>query len=156
MSAVQKHNTELLTTFSIGKEIFAIEVLKIQEVTGNPTVVRMPLAPVFVKGLVNLRGQIATAIGLHELLNLTSIAENKEFMSVVCKLDGNLISLLVDSIGEVVELDEKLFEPAPLTLSPQIRKYLKGIYKMNGTLLNVLNLDMLSKELSPTIETNKQ
>lgn len=154
MSAAQKMEAiEQLTTFSVGGELFAIEVLKIQEVTGTPVVVRMPLAPSFVKGLVNLRGQIATAIGLHELLQLEAKVDSAQCMSVVCKLEGNLISLLVDTIGEVVELDVKLFEPAPLTISPQVRRYLKGIYKMNGSLLNVLNLEMLSKELTPTNES---
>lgn len=145
---------EQLTTFSVGGELFALEVLKVQEVTGSPVVVKLPLAPNFIKGLVNLRGQIATAIGLHELLGLKSKAEGNEFMSVVCKLEGNLISLLVDSIGEVVELDSKFFEPTPLTVAPEIRRYLRGIYKMNGTLLNVLNLETLSKEIIAQNETS--
>ncbi len=155
-AALKTDGIEQLTTFTIGNELFALEVLKIQEVTGSPIVVKLPLAPNFVKGLVNLRGQIATAIGLHELLGLKANSERTEYMSVVCKLEGNLISLLVDSIGEVVELETRLFEPTPLTIAPEIRRYLRGIYKMNGALLNVLNLEMLSKELLTQNEQNQK
>lgn len=71
MSAFQsatkdKSETELLTTFYIGNDYFGIEVMKVQEVTSAPTVVPVPLAPKFVRGLINLRGQLATAFGFRE------------------------------------------------------------------------------------------
>lgn len=140
------------TTFYVDGELFGIDVLRVQEVTGTPQVQGVPLSPPFVLGLVNLRGQIATALGLREVFSKPSKA-NSSPMSVVCKLEGNLISLLVDSIGEVVELEKSEFETPPDTIPPQIRKFIKGIYKMNGGLMSVLDLDTLAKELSPTGET---
>lgn len=141
---------EQLTTFQVDGDLFGIEVTKTQEVTGSPTVFKVPLAPPFVMGLINLRGQIATALGLREVFHKAT--KDKDQMSVVCKIDGNLVSLIVDSIGDVVEVEKSKFEPPPDTVSPDIRRFVKGIYKMNGVLLSVLNLDTLARELSPPSE----
>lgn len=135
-----------LTTFYVGSELFGIEVMQVQEVTGAPHVVPVPRAPEFIEGLVNLRGQVATALGLRKLLGIQG--ECATPMSVVCKLDGHLISILVDSIGDVVEVKGTEFEAPPETMSARIRSYLKGIYKMEHGLLSVLDLSKLSSELS--------
>jgi purine-binding chemotaxis protein CheW len=141
--------TELLTTFYVGGNYYGIEVMRVQEVTGNPTVISVPLAPKFVCGLINLRGQLATALGLRELFG-TRTEGTPDQMSVVCRVEGNLVSLIVDAIGDVIQVDDRDFEPAPDTMPISVRKFVKGIYKLNGSLLSVLNLDHLAKELSPT------
>ena len=140
-----------LTTFYIGEDLFGIEVMKVQEVTGTPLVVPVPLAPNFVRGLINLRGQIATALGMRELFG-KDMQSQEEQMSVVCKIDGNLVSLIVDSIGDVVEVENARFESPPDTIPSGVRRFIKGIYKMNGALLSVIDLEILSKELSPSDE----
>ena len=143
--------TELLTTFWVGDDLFGIEVMRVQEVTGPPVVVPVPLAPEFVRGLINLRGQLATSFGLRELFGLLSVTQVPQ-MSVVCRMDGNLVSLMVDSIGDVVEAEPRSFELPPASMAPEVRKFVKGIYKMNGSLLSVLDLDRLVAELSPSSE----
>lgn len=144
---------EQLTTFYVGSELFGIEVMKVQEVTGKPNVVPVPLAPVFVKGLVNLRGQIATAISLNELFSIP-LNINEQEMSVVCKNEGNLVSLIVSSIGDVVEVSKSNFERSPDILPLMLKKYVKGIYKMEGVLLSVLDIENIFKELSPSTESS--
>ncbi|HMN68514.1 MAG TPA: chemotaxis protein CheW [Bdellovibrionales bacterium] len=148
--------TELITTFHIGSDIFGIEVGSVQEVAKQSQIVPVPLAPKFVRGLVNLRGQIATAVGLREMFNHNSADKKGEEMSVICKIDGNLVSLIVDSIGDVVEMEQANFETPPHTLPPDVRKYIKGIYKADGSFLSVLDLSRISRELSPTIETSSR
>lgn len=148
----KQNKIEQLTTFYIGSDLFGIEVMKVQEVFRNPSVVPVPLAPKFVRGLINLRGQIATALGLRELFGRPT-TELSDQMSVVCKIDGNLVSVIVDSIGDVVEVDGTRFEAAPETIPLNIRRYIKGIFKMDGVLLSVIDLDQLSKELSPATES---
>ncbi len=150
----QAHKVEQLTTFYVGHELFGIEVMKVQEVTGNPHVVPVPLAPEFVRGLVNLRGQIATAVGLSELFAQKKNENKKEEMSVVCKSEGNLISLVVDSIGDVVEVDRHKFEKTPDTVPQTLRRFVKGVYKMDGVLLSVLDIETIFKELSPISEAS--
>jgi purine-binding chemotaxis protein CheW len=142
---------EQLTTFYIGNDLFGIEVMKVQEVTGKTSVIPVPLAPHFVRGLINLRGQIATALGLRELFEKSGEAPIEQ-VSVVFRIDGNLVSLIVDSIGDVVEVERSQFEPPPNILPIKVRRYIKGIYKMNGVLLSVLDLETLAKELSPSAE----
>jgi len=150
--STKQSSIEQLTTFYIGNDLFGIEVMKVQEVFRNPLVIPVPLAPQFVRGLINLRGQIATALGLRELFGRPPGVQSEQ-MSVVCKIDGNLVSLIVDNIGDVVEVDGTRFENAPDTIPVNVRRYIKGIYKMNGVLLSVIDLETLSKELSPTIES---
>jgi len=143
---------EQLTTFYVGTDLFGIEVMKTQEVTGSQAIIPVPLAPKFVKGLINLRGQIATALGLRELFESEQTVSSEDPMSVVCKIDGNLVSLMVDTIGDVVEVNRNLFEPTPSTLPAGVRKYVKGIYKLNGEFLSVIELDAIALELSPKTE----
>lgn len=141
------NNKQQLTTFFLGNDLFGIEVMKVQEVTGKQQVVSVPLSPGFLQGLVNLRGQIATAIALQELLKIPGANQDPQ-NSVVCRIDGNLVSLLVDTIGDVIELEANQFEPSPETLKPETRRFIKGVYKTQGRLLSVFDLDELSKELA--------
>ena len=145
--------TEQFTTFYIGPDLFGIEVMKTQEVTGPHPIMPVPLAPDFVRGLINLRGQIATALGLRELFG-TGTPDPAEQMSVVCRIDGNLVSLIVDAIGDVVEVSRDRFERAPETLPSGLKRFVKGVYKMNHQFLTIIDLETVSRELSPTLEPN--
>lgn len=147
-----KHK-EQLTTFVIDGDLFGVEVTKVQEVTGQLSIHRVPLAPSFVLGLINLRGQIATALSLRSVFKKKEFV-NGEQMSVVCKIDGNLMSMMVDSIGDVLEVESNNFESTPETISKDIRHFIKGVYKINNSLLSVLDLETLAKELSPTHDTS--
>lgn len=143
--------SQKLATFYVGASLFGIDVMQVQEVTGPSRVVRVPLAPKFVRGLINLRGQIATALGLRELFAIDPGPRDGE-MSVVCRIEGNLVSLIVDSIGDVLELESSLFEKAPDTIpggASGLKRFVKGIYKMNGTLLSVVDLEAIALELTP-------
>jgi purine-binding chemotaxis protein CheW len=133
-----------LTTFLLGNNLYGIDVSAVQEVTGSLPIVPVPLAPPFVKGLINLRGQIATAIGLSGLIG----AEGKESklnskkndsMSVICRLDGHIVSLLVDSIGDVMEVPEAKFESVPMTVPEIERRFLSGVFKTEEALLCVFD-----------------
>ena len=138
--------TQILT-FNVGQDLYGIEVMRVQEVTGQMPIVPVPLAPNFVQGMINLRGQIATALNLKELFEMGA-SQIEGGASVVCRLDGNLLSLLVDGVGEVIEVNEKQFETPPEIVPHGVRRFLKGIYKIEGALLSVVDLDRLAKEIS--------
>lgn len=146
---IKTNEVVLLTTFYIGDSYFGLPVMDVQEVTNTPKIVPVPLAPKFMKGLINLRGQLATALDLKELFMKTQNL-NEDQMSVVCRIDGNLVSLMVDVIGDVVEAEKDHFEPAPSTMSQPLKSYIKGVYKMNGKLLSVIDIQRVAKELTPT------
>ena len=101
----------------------------------------MPLAASVVRGLINLRGQIVTAIDLRRRLGLPDRAEAGETlpMNLVVRTDDGVVSLLVDEIGEVVEVDEDSFERPPPPSKEWPAELVLGVYKREGSLLLVLD-----------------
>lgn len=141
-----KSKPKQFSTFTIDGRLYGIDVMKVQEVTKPLQVTHMQTAPNFIKGLINLRGQIATAIGLRELFGLKDDSTNDK-MTVVCKIEDVLLSLLVDNIGDVIEVNDKSFEPTPQTVSPGIRSFMQGVYKTDVGILSVICMDSILKEL---------
>jgi purine-binding chemotaxis protein CheW len=130
-------------TMSIADQLFGIPVLKVQDVLGPQTITRVPLAPPEVAGSLNLRGRIVTAIDVRLRLGLERRQNEKPSMSVVVEHDGELYSLLVDTVGEVLSLNVKDYQRNPPTLNPRLREFSDGIYRLNGSLLVVLSVASL-------------
>jgi purine-binding chemotaxis protein CheW len=141
-----KTKPKQFSTFTIDGRLYGIDVMKVQEVTKPLQVTHMQTAPDFIKGLINLRGQIATAIGLRELFGLKD-SSTSEKMTVVCKIEDVLLSLLVDNIGDVIEVNDQSFEPTPQTVSLGIRSFMLGVYKTDDGILSVICMDSILKEL---------
>jgi len=140
------NQSKQFSTFYIDGRLYGIDVMKVQEITKPMDVTLMRTAPTFIKGLINLRGQIATAIGLRELFGLTPDASLNK-MTVVCKVEDVLLSLLVDNIGDVVEVNDSSFEKAPKTIPSNIRCFMDGVYKTEQSILSIINLDSILIEL---------
>lgn len=147
VSEINKEKTRQFSTFSLQGRVYAIDVMQVQEVTKPLPMTPIRRAPNFVKGLINLRGQIATAIGLRELFGLDS-DEMTAKMTVVCKVDDFLFSLLVDSIGDVLELSESSFEKIPSSIQIEIGNFIEGVYKTESTIISVIGLRRVSEEIS--------
>lgn len=128
-----------ICTFSVERLWMGFAVRDVQEVIGAPETTRVPLAPAVVRGLINLRGQIVTAIDLRRLLGLPPDPSQAPPISVVVNADDGPVSLLVDAIGEVIDVDESDCQPPPETLADSIRSLLAGIYAFEGSLLLVLD-----------------
>lgn len=128
-----------LSTFKIAGRLYGIDVRSVQEVVRPMKMTAVPLAPEFVKGLINLRGQLATAIDLRNLFHLPN-SDNIDSMNVVCQTGGSAVSLLVDEIGDVIEIDPDVLEPAPPTISRDIKKFMTGVCKVSDSLLSVIDL----------------
>lgn len=141
-----KPSSKQLATFKIDGKLYGIDVMKVQEVTTPMDVTPMRTAPPFIKGLINLRGQIASAIGLRELFGLSSDLSNEK-MTVVCRVEDILISLLVDSIGDVVEVSDQMFEPTPQTIPLNLKVFMAGVYKTNEGILSLVSLESILREL---------
>ena len=139
--------TRQYSTFYVADRLFGIDVIQVQEVARPLPITRIYLAPKHVKGLINLRGQIATAIGLRELFGLES-DDSCEKMSVVCKCEGTLLSLLVDRIGDVIEVSDDVFEPSPETIDEPIRRFMQGVYKIPDSILSVIEINKLTSVLN--------
>ena len=134
-------NTKQFCTFFVNGLFFGVEVLKVQEVIRYQGMTRVPLAPDTIQGLINLRGQIVTAIDLRRRLELAPREKEQLPMNVVVRSNDGAVSLLVDEIGDVVEPDDATFEPPPETLRGAARELIRGAYQMDGRLLLALDID---------------
>ena len=130
-----------LATFTLGDRLYGVGVERVQEVLRSQAPTRIPLAPPAIAGLVNLRGQVLTAIDLREQLGLSPRSEGEEPMVVVIRVGTEPVSLLVDTIGAVVDVDPDTFEQPPDTLTGSARDLLIGAYKLPGRLLLALDVD---------------
>ena len=135
-----------LCTFFLDGQLFGVDAQTVQEVIRYQEMTRVPKTPPFVSGLINLRGQIVTAIDLRTRLGLTPRPADKLPMNVVLRSDDGAVSLLVDQIGDVIEVDSEDFETPPDTLQGPARDLVSGAYKLDGRLLLLLNCDEAVKE----------
>jgi purine-binding chemotaxis protein CheW len=134
-------NTKQFCTFFVNNLFFGIEVLKVQEVIRYQGMTRVPLAPATIQGLINLRGQIVTAIDLRRRLELPARHDEQLPMNVVVRSDDGAISLLVDEIGDVVEIQDDIYERPPETLKGVARELVTGVYKLKDRLLLILDTE---------------
>ncbi len=128
-------------TFLLDGLFFGVEVHKVQEVIRYQEMTRVPLASQVIRGLINLRGQIVTAIDLRRRLELRERPQGVQPMNVVVRTDDGPTSLLVDSIGDVLEVSDEAFERPPETLRGIARELICGAYKLRDRLLLVLDVD---------------
>ena len=119
-------------TFFLEGLFFGIEVEKVQEVIRYQEMTRVPLAPSVVGGLINLRGQIVTAVDMRRRLGLSERPEDQLPMNVVVRTEDGAVSLLVDEIGDVLETEEESFERPPETVQGVALKLIRGVYKLTG------------------------
>lgn len=128
-------------TFRLDSMLFGVEVREVQEVIRYQEMTPVPLAPAMIKGLINLRGQIVTAIDLRQRLELPLRESGALPMNVVIRGDDGAVSLLVDEIGDVVEVENEAFEKTPEILKGVAREVVTGIYKLKDCLLLILDTD---------------
>lgn len=129
-----------LVTFTLGDHTFGVEVAAVQEVMRGLARTRVPLAPRTLAGLINLRGQVLTAVELREVFRLPARDSDDEAMMVLIHHEGEPIAFMVDSIGAVVTVSPDQFEGPPETLDGPARQLIRGAYKLDDHLL--LSLDV--------------
>lgn len=128
-----------LCTFYLHGLYLGVDVTRVQEVIRYQAMTRVPLAAPEVRGLINLRGQIVTALELRTRLALPPRPDTEKPMNVVIRTGNSTVSLLVDEIGDVVEVREDAFERVPETLPSAMRELFQGVYKLSPRLLLVLD-----------------
>lgn len=141
-AAVGDVTADYVTVF-IGDQLLGLPVLRVQDVLGPQRITRVPLAPPEVLGSLNLRGRIVTAIDVRRRLGLPARDDGKQSMSVVVEHHGDLYSLQVDQVGEVMTLDIDDYEANPSTMETRWREVSNGIYRLKDRLLVVMDVDRL-------------
>ncbi len=142
-------NTRDFLTLWLGEQIFGIPILQVQDVLGEQHVTKIPLAPRAIAGSLNLRGRIVTAIDMRACLGMESLETvGDKVMSVVVENGGELYSLMIDKVGDVLSLSQNDFEKMPSMLDERWRDVSMGIYRLDGKLLVVLDVPKLLEELN--------
>jgi purine-binding chemotaxis protein CheW len=136
-------NSNDFVTMSVAGQLFGIPVLTVQDVLGPQRITRVPLAPREIAGSLNLRGRIVTAIDFRTRMGLAPRPPGEEGMNVVVEVAGELYSLLVDSVGEVLSPAPDDFEHTPATLDPMWRQIAAGMYRLDDQLMIVADVAKL-------------
>jgi purine-binding chemotaxis protein CheW len=126
-------------TFKLDGIFFGIDILQVQEIIRRLPFTRIPLAPTLIEGLVNLRGQIVTAIDMRLRIGLPPRPAGKQPTHVVVRTEDGAASLLVDEIGDMMELSDDVHEAPPDTVQGPARELISGVYKLENDLLLVLD-----------------
>lgn len=129
-----------ILSFFIGDQMFGLPLLLVQDVLNARSITRIPLAPPAIAGALNLRGRIITAIDMRSRLKLPPREEEEtRHMSVVVSHDGELYSLIVDRVGDVLSIGADRFEDSPTNLDPQWRELATGVYRLDTQLMLMLD-----------------
>ncbi len=133
--------TTQLCTFLLDGRLFGVAVGRVREVLRYQEMARVPLLPPVVTGLINLRGQIVTAIDLRRRLGLEDRPASALPINVIVQSEDTAVSLLVDEIGDVIEVSDDTFECPPDSIDGISRELISGVHKLPHRLLVLLNVD---------------
>ncbi len=145
VSARQGDEILQLVSFNIGTEEFGIDILKVQEINRMVDITRVPRAPEFVEGIINLRGKVIPIIDVRKRFNMQLAEHDKNTRIVVVDIDGQIMGMVVDSVSEVLRIPASTIEQPPEVVSSLDSEYIRGVAKLDDRLL--IHLD-LSKILS--------
>jgi purine-binding chemotaxis protein CheW len=138
-------------TAVIGGQLFGLPISRVQDVFMPERVTRVPLSSQEIAGVLNLRGRIVTVVDMRARLGLPKSDEGKTPMAVGVDLRGESYGLLIDTIGEVLRLSEEAREENPVNLDPRMAKFAGGVYRLDGQLMVVLDVDRVL-ELAPEMK----
>ncbi len=137
---VSHHNGVQYCEFRIGDDYFAINVLKVQELIRPHRVTVIPKAPSYIKGLINLRGQIVTSLSLRTMFGLEE-KESEDSMNIIVQNGEDMYAISVDEILDVMELGSETFEETPDNIDDNVKRFISGVHKLKNKLIIVLDLD---------------
>jgi purine-binding chemotaxis protein CheW len=134
------HVNEYVTA-TVAGQLFGLPILRVQDVFVPERLTRVPLAPPEIAGVLNLRGRIVTLIDMCRRLELPRTTIEAQPMAIGVESHGESYALLIDTIGEVLKLDDQAREANPINLDPRLARVSSGIYRLDSELLVILDVD---------------
>ena len=131
-----------LVVFNLGEEEFAVEVAQVQEIIEMQDITRLPRAPGFIKGILNLRGKILPVIDLRERLGLPESSSEAQRI-VITQLEEQFVGMMVDSVTEVLPIAASALEPPPPLVADVSGAYLRGLARLDDRLLILMDLSRI-------------
>lgn len=129
-----------LVTFKLGTEEFGVDILKVQEINKMMNITRIPNAPAFIEGVINLRGKIIPIVDLRKRLGFREQPYDKSTRIIVVELEGLVLGFIVDSVSEVLRIPGNTIEPPPSMVAGIESEYIEGVGKLDDRLLILLEL----------------
>ncbi|CAG1017331.1 Chemotaxis protein CheW [Burkholderiaceae bacterium] len=134
-----------LVGFRNGDEFFGVPISKVREIVRVPEITPVPDMPEFLKGVINLRGRIVAVVDMSRRLGTAGPGAKKANRVLILELGGSLTGLIVDSVSEIVKIDEESIEPPPEMISSIGAEYVTGVGKLKDRLFILLEIDKLMK-----------
>lgn len=141
-----------LVTFHLGQEQFGLDILKVQEINRMVEITKVPQAPHYCEGVINLRGKVIPVIDLRKKFEMDVEEWTKNTRIIVCDVDGNVIGMIVDAVEEVLRIPSSTIEPAPEIVTTVNSDYIKGVAKLEGRLLIFLDISKIAGEMTREIK----
>ena len=135
-----------LVTFKIAEEEFGVDILKVQEIIRMMPITKVPNAPAFVEGVINLRGKVIPVIDMRKRFGMVATAHDSHTRIKVMDLQGQIVGFVVDAVCEVLRIKESTVEPPPAVVAGIGSEYMRGVGKLEDRLLILLDLDKLLSE----------
>ncbi|KAB2920440.1 MAG: purine-binding chemotaxis protein CheW [Bacteroidetes bacterium] len=130
-----------LVSFNIGDEEFGVDILKVQEINRMVEVTRVPNAPEYVDGVINLRGKVIPIIDLRRRFGMPRKEKDKNSRIIVVELTGKVLGFVVDAVSEVLRIPGSVTEPPPSIIAGIKAEYITAIGKLENRLLILLDLE---------------
>ncbi|MBI5809695.1 MAG: chemotaxis protein CheW [Deltaproteobacteria bacterium] len=132
-----------LVTFRLGNEEYSLDILKVQEIIRHMNLTRVPKAPEFVDGVINLRGKVIPVLDLRKRFGLVNNEKTEATRIIVVDIDDKTVGLKVDAVSEVLRLPSDTVEPPPSIVTDVESDYIKGVGKMEGRLIILLDVSKI-------------
>ncbi len=144
-SAVSSEIDEIvqLVTFKLGNEEFALDILKVQEINRIVEITKVPKAPDFVEGVINLRGRVIPIVDIRKKFHLSVKEATKDARVIVVNIMNKTIGLIVDSVSEVLRIKSSTIQPPPPLIAGLDSDYIKGVGKLDERLIILLDIDKI-------------
>ena len=130
-------------TFTLGKEEYGIDILKVQEIRGYDTVTHIANAPEFIKGVINLRGVIVPIVDMRIKFNLGEANYDQFTVVIVLNVAGRVVGMVVDGVSDVVALSPEQIKPAPEMGASLDTRYITGLGTLNDQMLILVDIEKL-------------
>jgi purine-binding chemotaxis protein CheW len=130
-----------LVSFTLGKEEFGIDILRVQEINRTSSVTRVPNAPHFIEGVINLRGKVIPIVDLRKRFGMPQSQHDKNTRIIVVEVLTKTVGFIVDSVREVLRIPQSVVDPPPPIVGGISSDYIEGVGKMDDRLLILLNLE---------------
>ena len=158
---IKKNNSEdeslsnliQLVSFKLGKEVFGIDILLVQEINRLIEITKIPQAPFYCEGVINLRGKVIPVINLRKKFELESKEWDRSTRILVCNVGDSVIGMIVDSVEEVLKIPKSTLEQTPDIVSSVNSDYIEGIAKQEDQLLMYLNVAKIASDASELIDS---